>query len=206
MIQIDKLNLELKKIGTVGLKQDIFGVEVKPHLVHQALLAQAQWARVACSNTKGRSDVRGGGKKPYKQKRTGSARRGSSTSPVMIGGGIVFGPKPRIVSHKVNKKEWAYAVKSLLSDKCLNKKFFVIDQMSFEKPSTKKIEGVVDGLKLGKALLVDFKNENLMLSARNKAKIKYIEVGGLNVYDMLKFENVIFSQKAVEILQSRFSK
>jgi len=206
MAKANLYNKKFEAVGTVELQDSIYGVEVKPHLVHEVVLAQLQWKRQCSANTKGRSDVRGGGKKPYKQKGTGSARRGSSRSPVMVGGGIVFGPKPKVINYKVNKKVMAYALKSVLSDKANNQKIYVFEDLDFPKASAKQVRGLADTLKLNKALIVDVDNGALKLSVRNLHTLKYLQTAGLNVYDLLKFENLVVTKKALESIEKKLVK
>ena len=199
-----KLEVVSEEVIDASTSQVLLKHEVLTPVVHRVLLAQNQWHRKSISNTKGRSDVRGGGKKPYKQKGTGTARRGSETSPIMIGGGIVFGPKPRKVSNKVNKKEMKIALLSMLSDKFASQKFYLIDKFDFKAPKAKEVLPILDKVNQAKSLFVDVNNSHLKMSVANHPKAKYLEACGLNVYDLLKYENLFLTKASLTLLKSRF--
>src|SRR3954453_18196055 len=185
-MQIDILNIDGKKVGDLELSDAVFGAPVKEHLLWEVVKAQQAAKRAGTHSTKTRAHVRGGGKKPYKQKGTGNARQGSSRAPNHVGGGKVFGPHPRDYSYTVPKKVKRAALASALSLRAKEKKLVVVDKLPFEAPKTKRLAGILKVLGVDSAVVVDGK-ENLQLSksARNLAASKYLAPEGLNVYDIL---------------------
>jgi len=188
------------------LNDAVFGVEINEHLVHMAVVQQLANKRQGTQSAKTRSEVSGGGKKPWRQKGTGHARQGSIRAPQWKGGGVVFAPKPRDYSFKMNRKEKALAIKSALTSRVNEQKFFVIDNLSLDEIKTKKMKAVLDNLKLTKALIVlDKKNENVELSARNLPKVRTILANSINVYDILKYDAMVLTKDAVTQIEEVYA-
>src|SRR3954464_12271581 len=186
-MQIDLMNVEGKKVGNIELADAVFATPVKEHLLWEVVKAQRAARRAGTHATKTRANVRGGGKKPYKQKGTGNARQGSTRAPNYVGGGKVFGPHPRSYAYTVPRKVKRAALISALSLRAKEKKLVVIDKLSFDAPKTKRLVGILKALGLESALLVDSKdNTNLSKSAHNLPSHRFLAPEGLNVYDILR--------------------
>ena len=185
MANVSVYNMEGKEVGTLELNDAVFGVEVNEHLVHLAVVAQLANKRQGTQKAKTRSEVSGGGRKPWRQKGTGHARQGSTRSPQWKGGGVVFAPTPRDYTIRLNKKEKRAALKSALTSRVQDNKFIVVDEFKFDEIKTKKFQNVMDNLKVSKALVVLGDNDqNTVLSARNIAGVKTAQAGTINVYDI----------------------
>jgi large subunit ribosomal protein L4 len=203
-MQIDILNIQGKKVGSADLADAVFGAEVKEYLLWELVKAQQAAKRAGTHSTKTRANVRGGGKKPYKQKGTGNARQGSSRAPNHVGGGKVFGPHPRSYEYTVPKKVKRAALASALSLRAKEKKVFLVDKIDFDAPKTKTMAGILKTLGLGKALVVDEKaNTNLFKSVRNLAKAKVIAPEGLNVFDILNHSDLVIVAGALKNVEKR---
>jgi len=203
-MQIDVVNIEGKKVGNIELADAVFGTEVKEYLLWEVVKAQQAAKRAGTHATKTREFVRGGGKKPYKQKGTGSARQGSTRAPNYVGGGKVFGPHPRDYSYTVPKKVRRAALASALSLRMKEQKLVVLDKLPFDAPKTKRLAGILKALGLAKAVVVDGKeNVQLTKSARNLPHSKYLAPEGLNVYDILDHEGLIMTADAVRVIEAR---
>ncbi|MCF0121753.1 MAG: 50S ribosomal protein L4 [Lachnospiraceae bacterium] len=199
-------NMEGKKIGTMELSDAVFGVEIKEHLVHQAVILQLANNRQGTKKAKLRSEVSGGGRKPWRQKGTGHARQGSTTSPQWTGGGVVFAPVPRDYSFKMNKKEKRLALKSVLTSKVQDDKFLILDELKLAEIKTKEMKKVLDNLKVDKALLVVGDNcENVVLSVRNISGVKTVSVNSINVFDILKYNTVIATKSSVASIEEVYA-
>ena len=207
MAKVSVLNMEGSEVGTIELSDAVFGVEVNEHLVHQAVLSQLANNRQGTQKAKTRSEVSGGGRKPWRQKGTGHARQGSTRSPQWTGGGVVFAPTPRDYSFKMNKKEKAGAIKSALTTKVNEEKFFVMDSLKFDEIKTKKMVSVLDALKVNKALVVldGEDNDNVEVSARNIAGVRTVYSNAINVYDILKYDTIIITKSAVAKLEEVYA-
>ena len=207
MAVTDILNIEGAKVGELEIKDEIFNCEVKQHLIHDVVKMQLANRRRGTAKTKGRSEVSGGGRKPYKQKGTGQARRGSSRSPVMVGGGTIFGPQPRDYSYSVPKKVRRSALRSALTVRHTGAAMKVLDKLELGDISTKKFFGIVTTLGLTKPLfIIDKKDETVERSARNIPYVRVLRVEGLNVYDIIRHEQLIMTvdalKKVEEVLAS----
>jgi large subunit ribosomal protein L4 len=203
-MQIDIVNVDGKKVGSADLDDAVFGAKVKDYLLWELVKAQQAAKRAGTHSTKTRANVRGGGKKPYKQKGTGNARQGSSRAPNHVGGGIVFGPHPRSYEYTVPKKVKRAALASALSLRAKEKKLVIVDVLSFDAPKTKRMAGILKTLGLGKALVVDAKtNENLFKSVRNLPKAKIIAPEGLNVFDILNHTDLVITTGALKQVEKR---
>jgi len=206
MASVKVYNIEGKEVGTMELNDSVFGVEINEHLVHLAVVQQLANKRQGTQSAKTRAEVSGGGRKPWRQKGTGHARQGSIRAPQWKGGGVVFAPKPRDYSIKMNKKEKALAIKSALTSRVNESKFFVIDDLSLNEIKTKKMKAVLDNLNLNKALIVlDKKNENVEKSARNLPKVRTILANSINVYDILKYDAMVISKNAVAQIEEVYA-
>lgn len=200
----DVYNMDGVKVSEIDLADEIFNVPVKQHVLHEVVTMQLANRRAGTVATKGRSQVRGSGKKPYRQKGTGRARAGSRKSPLWRGGGVVFGPRPRSYAYKVPKKVCRQALKMALTNKLQENALIVLDKLDFETMKTKRFMEVMGALKTKEALIVtDRELENLELSARNVPRVKVLRWEGLNVYDILKFEHLILLEPSVKNLQGR---
>ena len=198
MANVSVYNIEGKEVGTIELNDAVFGVEVNEHLVHMAVVSQLANNRQGTQKAKTRSEVSGGGKKPWRQKGTGHARQGSTRAPQWTGGGVVFAPVPRDYSFKMNKKEKRAALKSALTSRVEEKKFIVIDELAFDEIKTKKFQAVLNNLDVARALVVlEDGNKNAEISARNIPYVKTTRVNTLNVFDILKYNTVIATKAAV---------
>ncbi len=206
MANVSVYNIEGKEVGTIELNDAVFGVEVNEHLVHMAVVNQLANKRQGTQKAKTRSEVSGGGRKPWRQKGTGHARQGSTRAPQWTGGGVVFAPTPRDYSFKLNKKEKRAALKSALTSRVLENKFIVLDEMNFDEIKTKKFQKVLDNLKLSKALVVlEDGNRNAELSARNIAGIKTAKTNTINVYDILKYNTVVITKACVAVIEEVYA-
>ena len=192
--------------GTIDLNDAVFGVEVNEHLVHMAVVSQLANKRQGTQKAKTRSEVSGGGRKPWRQKGTGHARQGSTRAPQWTGGGVVFAPTPRDYSFKLNKKERRAALKSALTSRVEEKKFIVVDEINFDEIKTKKFQDVLNNLSVSKALVVlEDGNKNAELSARNIADVKTAKTNTINVYDILKYNTVIATKAAVQAIEEVYA-
>ncbi len=199
MATVDLYSKERQVVDRIELPETIFGAEVKNHLLHHVVTAQLAARRSGTADTKTRSDVSGGGKKPFRQKGTGRARMGSTRSPLLRGGGTIFGPHPRDYSVKVNKKEAKAALRSALSAKTAENKLLLVDDLEIEAPRTKAFLKVAEALGLTDALIVtDAPAQNLELGLRNLPSFKSLPVGALNVYDILSYDQLVLTRKALE--------
>ena len=206
MANVSVYNMEGKKVGTLELNDAVFGVEVNEHLVHLAVVAQLANKRQGTQKAKTRSEVSGGGRKPWRQKGTGHARQGSTRSPQWKGGGIVFAPTPRDYTIRLNKKEKRAALRSALTSRVQDNKFIVVDELKFDEIKTRKFQNVMDNLKVSKALVVLGDNDqNTVLSARNIAGVKTAQAGTINVYDILKYNTVVATKAAVASIEEVYA-
>lgn len=206
MANVSVYNMEGKEVGTMELNDAVFGVEVNEHLVHLAVVAQLANKRQGTQKAKTRSEVRGGGRKPWRQKGTGHARQGSTRAPQWTGGGVVFAPTPRDYSFKLNKKEKRAALKSALTSRVEEKKFIVLDEINFGEIKTKNFQNVLNNLNVAKALVVlEDGNKNAELSARNIPSVKTARTNTINVYDILKYNTVIATKAAVETIEEVYA-
>ena len=206
MANVAVYNIEGKEVGTIDLNDAIFGVEVNEHLEHMAVVQQLANKRQGTQKAKTRSEVSGGGRKPWRQKGTGHARQGSTRAPQWTGGGVVFAPTPRDYSFKLNKKEKRAALKSALTSRVEENKFIVVDEMNFDEIKTKKFQNVLNNLNVSKALVVlEDSNTNAELSARNIADVKTARTNTINVYDILKYNTVIATKAAVEAIEEVYA-
>ena len=202
MAKVSVYNIEGKEVGDIELNDVIFGVEVNEHLVHMAVVAQLANKRQGTQKAKTRSEVRGGGRKPWKQKGTGHARQGSIRAPQWKGGGVVFAPTPRDYTINLNKKEKRLALKSALSSRVKENKFIVVDDFAMDEIKTKKMRQTLDNLKVSKALVVTSNGEtNTVLSVRNLRGVKAASPNTINVYDILKYNTVVASKAAVNTIE-----
>jgi large subunit ribosomal protein L4 len=206
MANVSVYNMEGKAVGSIELNDAIFGVEVNEHLVHLAVVQQLANKRQGTQSAKTRAEVSGGGRKPWRQKGTGHARQGSTRSPQWKGGGIVFAPKPRDYSFKLNRKEKRLALKSALTSRVAAEKIYVLDELSFDEIKTKKMAAVLEGLNVNKALVVlGDKNENVVLSARNIPSIRTALPNTINVYDILKYDTLVLTKDAVAKIEEVYA-
>ncbi|MBM6971150.1 50S ribosomal protein L4 [Mordavella massiliensis] len=206
MANVSVYNIEGKEVGTVELNDAVFGVEVNDHLVHMAVVNQLANNRQGTQKAKTRSEVSGGGRKPWRQKGTGHARQGSTRAPQWTGGGVVFAPVPRDYSFKMNKKEKRAALKSALTSRVEEKKFIVIDEISFADIKTKNMANMLKNLEVSKALVVlEDGNTNAEVSARNIADVKTAKTNTINVYDILKYNTVIATKAAVASIEEVYA-
>ena len=206
MANVSVYNMEGKEVGTLSLNDAVFGVEVNEHLLHLAVVAQLANKRQGTQKAKTRSEVSGGGRKPWRQKGTGHARQGSTRSPQWTGGGVVFAPVPRDYTIRLNKKEKRLALKSALTSRVQDNKFIVVDEMKFEAIKTKNFQNVMNSLNVKKALVVlGGENENAVKSARNIADIKTASVNTINVYDILKYNTVVADKAAVAAIEEVYA-
>lgn len=206
MANVAVYNIEGKEVGTIDLNDAVFGVEVNEHLVHMAVVQQLANKRQGTQKAKTRSEVSGGGRKPWRQKGTGHARQGSTRSPQWTGGGVVFAPTPRDYSFKLNKKEKRAALKSALTTRVLENKFIVLDEMNFGEIKTKNFQNMLNNLEVSKALVVlEDGNTNAALSARNIANVKTAWTNTINVYDILKYNTVIVTKAVVATIEEVYA-
>ena len=206
MANVAVYNIEGKEVGTIDLNDAVFGVEVNEHLVHMAVVQQLANKRQGTQKAKTRSEVSGGGRKPWRQKGTGHARQGSTRAPQWTGGGVVFAPTPRDYSFKLNKKEKRAALKSALTSRVEEKKFIVVDEMKFDEIKTKNFQNALNNLNVSKALVVlEEGNTNAELSARNIPDVKTARTNTINVYDILKYNTVVATKAAVEPIEEVYA-
>ena len=206
MANVSVYNIEGKDVGTIDLSDAVFGVEVNEHLVHMAVVNQLANNRQGTQKAKTRSEVSGGGRKPWRQKGTGHARQGSTRAPQWTGGGVVFAPVPRDYSFKMNKKEKRAALKSALTSKVEEKKFIVVDEIKFDEVKTKNMANMLKNLDVSKALVVlEDGNTNAEISARNIADVKTAKTNTINVYDILKYNTVIATKAAVASIEEVYA-
>ena len=206
MANVSVYNIEGKEVGTIDLNDAVFGVEINEHLLHMAVVQQLANKRQGTQKAKTRAEVRGGGKKPWRQKGTGHARQGSTRSPQWTGGGVVFAPTPRDYSFKLNKKEKRAALLSALTSRVEEKKFIVVDEMNFSEIKTKNFQSALNNLNVSKALVVlEDGNKNAELSARNISGIRTARVNTINVYDILKYNTVVATKAAVANIEEVYA-
>ena len=206
MANVSVYNMEGKEVDKIELSDAVFGVEVNEHLVHMAVVAQLANKRQGTQKAKTRSEVSGGGRKPWRQKGTGHARQGSTRAPQWTGGGVVFAPTPRDYTIRLNKKEKRLALKSVLTN-CVNEnKFIVLDELKFDEIKTNMMQGVLDALNVSKALVVLNENDtNVVKSASNIANIQTALTNTINVYDILKYNTVVVTKDAVKTIEEVYA-
>lgn len=201
-INVKVFDMSGKETGSIELNENIFGVEINEHVMHQAVVQYLANQRQGTKSAKTRAEVRGGGRKPWRQKGTGRARQGSIRSPQWTGGGVVFAPKPRDFSFKLNKKVKRLALKSALTSKVNDEKFVVLEELKLNEIKTKEMKKVLDNLKINKGLVVlEENNRNVVLSARNIPNVKTAGVNTINVYDILKYETFVVTKEALNKIQ-----
>ena len=206
MANVAVYNMEGKEVGTIDLSDAVFGVEVNEHLVHMAVVQQLANKRQGTQKAKTRSEVSGGGRKPWRQKGTGHARQGSTRAPQWTGGGVVFAPVPRDYSFKLNKKEKRAALKSALTSRVQDNKLIVVDELKFDEIKTKNFKQVMDNLKVVKGLVVINENDkNVVMSAKNLAKVNTTLTSTLNVYDIMKAGTVVLTKDAVKTIEEVYA-
>ena len=206
MATVSVYNMEGQEVGTIELNDSIFAANVNEHLVHMAVVQQLANNRQGTQSAKTRAEVSGGGKKPWRQKGTGHARQGSTRAPQWTGGGVVFAPKPRDYSFKMNKKEKAAAIRSALTSRVNENKFFVLDELKLDEVKTKKMVAVLNNLKVNKALVVTAeKDDNVVLSSRNIPTVRAAFTSTINVYDILKYDTIVITKDAVAKLEEVYA-
>ena len=206
MANVSVYNMEGKEVGTMELNDAVFGVEVNEHLVHMAVVQQLANNRQGTQKAKTRSEVRGGGRKPWRQKGTGHARQGSTRAPQWTGGGVVFAPVPRDYSFKINKKEKRAALKSALTSRVQENKLIVVDELKLDEIKTKKFAAVLKNLNVEKALVVINDNDqNVVLSARNIPTVKVAQTNSINVFDILKYSTLVVTKDAVATIEEVYA-
>ena len=206
MANVTVYNMEGNEVGTMELNDAVFGVEINEHLVHLAVVRQLANKRQGTQKAKTRSEVRGGGRKPWRQKGTGHARQGSIRAPQWTGGGVVFAPTPRDYSVKMNKKEKQLAMKSVLTSKVNESKFIVLDELKLAEIKTKQIKAVLDNLKVEKALIVTKEKDDVVVkSANNLPKVATTALNNINVYDILKYDTVVVTSEAVAAIEEVYA-
>ena len=206
MANVSVYNIEGKEVGSIELNDAVFGVEVNEHLVHMAVVNQLANNRQGTQSAKTRSEVSGGGRKPWRQKGTGHARQGSTRSPQWTGGGVVFAPKPRDYSFKMKRKEKRAALFSALSSKVADNKIIVVDEFKLDEIKTKKFVEVMNNLKVNKALVVvEEDNKNVVLSGRNIPTVKVEANNEINTYDVVKYDTLVVTKAAVEKIQEVYA-
>ncbi len=206
MSKVSIYNMKGSQVGEMELNEAVFGVEVNEHLVHMAVVSQIANNRQGTQSAKTRSEVSGGGKKPWKQKGTDHARQGSTRSPQWTGGGVVFAPKPRDYSFKLNKKEKQLAMKSALTSRVQENKFIVIDELKLDGIKTKNFAEALDSLKVSKALVILNENDkNVVLSAKNIPTVKTALTNTINVFDILKYDTIVIDKAAVATIEEVYA-
>ena len=206
MATVAVYNIEGKEVDKLELNDNVFGVEINEHLVHLAVVSQLANGRQGTQSAKTRSEVSGGGRKPWRQKGTGHARQGSTRSPQWTGGGVVFAPKPRDYSMKMNKREKQIAIKSALTSKVQDSKLIVVDEFKLDEIKTSKFAQILDNLKAPKALVVTKdKDEKVVLSARNIPTVKTTMTNSINVYDILKYDSLVITKDAVAAIEEVYA-
>ena len=206
MANVSVYNIEGKEVGTIDLNDAVFGVEVNEHLVHMAVVSQLANKRQGTQKAKTRSEVSGGGRKPWRQKGTGHARQGSTRAPQWTGGGTVFAPVPRDYSFKLNRKEKKAALKSALTTRVQENKFIVLDDLKLDEIKTKKFVEVMNNLKVEKALVVlNDMDTNVIASAKNIPTVKTAQTNEVNVFDVLKYDTVVVTKAAVQKIEEVYA-
>ena len=206
MANVAVYNMEGKEVGTIELNDAVFGVEINEHLVHMAVVQHLANKRQGTQKAKTRSEVSGGGRKPWRQKDTGHARQGSTRAPQWTGGGVVFAPVPRDYSFKLNKKEKRAALKSALTDKVQNSNLVVVDELKFDEIKTKNFVKVMNNLNIQKGLVVTENNDaNVIMSARNIKGVDTSQVNTINVYDIMKAKTVVLTKAAVAKIEEVYA-
>ena len=206
MASVKVYDIEGKEVETLELNDSVFGVEINEHLMHLAVVGQQANSRQGTQSAKTRSEVSGGGRKPWRQKGTGHARQGSTRSPQWTGGGVVFAPTPRDYSVKMNKKEKQLAMKSVLTSKVNESKFIVLDELKLAEIKTKQIKAVLDNLKVEKALIVTKEKDDVVVkSANNLPKVATTALNNINVYDILKYDTVVVTSEAVAAIEEVYA-
>ncbi len=207
MPKVNVYNILGEQVEEIDLKDDVFGVEVNEHILYEVVKNQLANKRQGTQSVKTRAEVRGGGKKPWRQKGTGRARQGSIRAPHWVGGGVSFAPKPRDYSYKVPKKVKRLAMKSALSSKVLNDEIIVLDELSLDEPKTKEMAKILSNIKAGKKALIvmDKKDMNVIKSARNIPNVQVVFVNTLNVYDILNFDSFIITKDAVRKVEEVYA-
>ena len=206
MAKVSVYNMEGAQVGDMELNDAVFGVEVNEHLVHMAVVSQLANNRQGTQSAKTRSEVSGGGRKPWRQKGTGHARQGSTRAPQWTGGGVVFAPKPRDYSFKLNKKERRLALKSALTSRVNEEKFIVVDSIKMDEIKTKTFANALANLKVSKALVVLNENDaNVVMSAKNIPTIKTALTNTINVYDIMKYDTVVIDKAAVATIEEVYA-
>ena len=206
MATVAVYNTEGKEVDKLELNDNVFGVEINEHLVHLAVISQLANSRQGTQSAKTRSEVSGGGRKPWRQKGTGHARQGSTRSPQWTGGGVVFAPKPRDYSMKMNKREKQIAIKSALTSKVQDSKMVVVDAFNMDEIKTAKFAEILNNLKVSKALVVTKdKDEKVILSARNIPTVKTTMTNAINVYDILKYDTLVITKDAVAAIEEVYA-
>lgn len=206
MAKVSVYNIEGNQVGEIELNDTVFGVELNTHLMHMAVVQQLANKRQGTQSAKTRAEVRGGGRKPWRQKGTGRARQGSIRAPQWTGGGVVFAPKPRDYSFKLNKKEKRAALKSALTSRVIDNKIIVLDDLSFGEIKTKRMQSILNNLKVKKALIVlDNNDKNVVLSARNIPDVKTALINTINVYDILKYDTFVVTKSAIANIEEVYA-
>ncbi len=206
MASVAVLNTDGKEVEKLELNDSVFGVEVNEHLIHMAVVAQLANSRQGTQSAKTRSEVRGGGRKPWRQKGTGHARQGSIRAPQWAGGGVVFAPKPREYDKKMNRKEKQLAIKSALTSKVQDGKLIVLDKLEMDEIKTKKFVEIQNNIKADKALFITKDvNENVVRSANNVPNVKTAVTNEINVYDILKYDNLVLTKDAVAAIEEVYA-
>ena len=206
MASVKVYDIEGNEVETLELNDAVFGVEINEHIMHKAVVGQLANSRQGTQSAKTRSEVSGGGRKPWRQKGTGHARQGSTRAPQWTGGGIVFAPKPRDYSFKMNKKEKRIALLSALSSKVAESKIVVLDEFKLDEIKTKKFVEVMNNLKVENALVVlEGENKNVVLSGRNIPSVKVTATNEINTYDVLKYTTLVVTKAAVEKLEEVYA-
>ena len=206
MATVSVYNMEGNEVGTIELSDAVFGVDVNEHLVHMAVVAQLANKRQGTQKAKTRSEVSGGGRKPWRQNGTGHARQGSTRAPQWTGGGVVFAPVPRDYTIRLNKKEKRLALKSALTSRLQENKLIVVDELKFDEIKTKNFVNVMNNLKADKALVVLNENDaNVVMSARNIPTVKTALTNTINVYDILKYNTLILTKDAVATIEEVYA-
>ena len=206
MANVSVYNMEGKEVGKMDLNDAVFGIEVNEHLVHQAVILQLANNRQGTQKAKTRSEVSGGGRKPWRQKGTGHARQGSTRAPQWTGGGTVFAPVPRDYSFKMNKKEKRIALKSALTSRVQEEKFLVLDELKLDEIKTKNMQNVLNNLKVEKAIvIIDSEDKNIILSTRNIPGVITATADSLNVFDIMKYSTVIATKAAVAKIEEVYA-
>lgn len=204
-MKVEVFSVDKKKVGEIELSDEVFGSHVNKALFYEVVKMQLASRRRGTHDTKTKGEVRGGGKKPWKQKHTGRARTGSTRNPHWVGGGVAFGPKPRDYSYRVPAKVRSGALRSALAMRLKEKAFTVIDAIDFKSPKTKNVATMLEAFGVESALIVDQKNDNLMRSTRNLQKAKFLPDNGVNVYDILRYNHLFVTKSAVAELAKRLS-